>query len=408
LPFLATRPSILPTRLGRSSRLGDRSSPVHLAIYQRNPSPAVLLPRTSITRDLKPLALSLSDPTRMTALKVSRPRLLVTKSQEDWLTTPANALRHRGKGSTEATGGQEAPIARTLIERAVWLAGAVRRHRFGGPPSGQLPVSPASTSITAAAEWPVVGQLKTLATPPRPGEPAAFQVLRRLPAAHIAIQALAVVPSLGAGQPLLPSVRRPLETVMRRDLTQVRVHTAPVAAMLGAEAFTTGRHVVFAPGRLDVRSARGLALLGHELAHVGQTLAFKRSPGADLARDDAEERQARQQEDTVRHIIKHGWPAEPRMQVRRMASTHNPEISGSRTQPPESTAPERKLRSERSIAAESDSLPFARLREVTAPSRPSMPSETEPPDLGGLAHQVYALLKSRLRAERDRHQLYRR
>ena len=294
------------------------------------------------------------------------------------------------------------------VGRAILLAAKQCQGLLKGYFPSQLPASLAWMTVQAHADWPVVGQLKTLARPRVPSEPAAFQTLRRLPNASADLPykswpsflALARVPRLW------PGVRRPLETLMGRDLTRVRLHSAPVAAMLGAEAFTTGRHLVFAPGRLDLHSARGLALLSHELSHMGQTLAFKRTRRADLTPEDAEERQARQQEDMVQQIIEHGWPAESRMQVRRMTQPpmHNSEFDGVKTWPAAKRGPDQG----RAAVAESGALPFARLREGKAQSRPGVPGENATPDMDALAHQVYVLLKARLRAERDRHQLYSR
>ena len=66
-----------------------------------------------------------------------------------------------------------------------------------------------------------------------------------------------------------------METLLQRDLSAVQTHESPAAEALGAEAFTSGERIVFAPGRMDFRSARGLAVVGHELTHVGQPLAFR-------------------------------------------------------------------------------------------------------------------------------------
>ncbi|MBS1720467.1 MAG: DUF4157 domain-containing protein [Armatimonadetes bacterium] len=58
------------------------------------------------------------------------------------------------------------------------------------------------------------------------------------------------------------------------DMGGARFHTGPVAEAasrdLGARAFTIGRDVFFGPGEYDPHSAAGLALIGHELTHVGQ------------------------------------------------------------------------------------------------------------------------------------------
>ncbi|MBX3472107.1 MAG: DUF4157 domain-containing protein, partial [Planctomycetes bacterium] len=61
------------------------------------------------------------------------------------------------------------------------------------------------------------------------------------------------------------------------DLSSVRIHTGPEAQALTssihARAFATGRDVYFNQGEYDPNSARGLALLGHELTHVLQQRA---------------------------------------------------------------------------------------------------------------------------------------
>lgn len=58
------------------------------------------------------------------------------------------------------------------------------------------------------------------------------------------------------------------------DLGQVRVHTddaaAQAAGSVGAAAFTVGNHVAFGAGAYRPRTAAGLNLLVHELAHVRQ------------------------------------------------------------------------------------------------------------------------------------------
>src|SRR5207253_204211 len=71
--------------------------------------------------------------------------------------------------------------------------------------------------------------------------------------------------------------------------------------------------IVFAPGRRDFQSTRGLALVGHELSHIGQPLAFKESSGSGAP--DAGEAAARQSEADIERIIEQGWPTAPRMEV---------------------------------------------------------------------------------------------
>lgn len=60
----------------------------------------------------------------------------------------------------------------------------------------------------------------------------------------------------------------------RHDFSGVRVHTdgqaARSAEAVDAAAYTVGQHVVFGAGRYAPETGVGRALLGHELAHVGQ------------------------------------------------------------------------------------------------------------------------------------------
>src|SRR5262245_9377508 len=83
----------------------------------------------------------------------------------------------------------------------------------------------------------------------------------------------------GGGRPLEPDARAFFEPRFGRSFGDVRVHTdgrAGVSACdVGAEAYTAGSNIVFAPGRYDAKSPQGQKLLAHELAHVAQG-----SPGA--------------------------------------------------------------------------------------------------------------------------------
>ena len=72
------------------------------------------------------------------------------------------------------------------------------------------------------------------------------------------------------GQPLPAPVRTHMENCFNTDFSDVRIHVSPQATMIGANAFTIGSRIVFAPGQYDPHSARGRQLLGHELAHVVQ------------------------------------------------------------------------------------------------------------------------------------------
>ena len=103
------------------------------------------------------------------------------------------------------------------------------------------------------------------------------------------------IPNHG-GAMLPPALRGRMEGLLKADLSDVRIHVGPAAPALGALAFATGSHVHFAPGQFQPQTARGLQLLGRQLAHVVQQRQGRvRNPfGGALAivQDPALEREA--------------------------------------------------------------------------------------------------------------------
>ncbi len=64
------------------------------------------------------------------------------------------------------------------------------------------------------------------------------------------------------------AVREKMEASFGADFSNVKLYESQTVADAGAEAMTQGQNVAFAPGRLDLTSTAGQALLGHELSHV--------------------------------------------------------------------------------------------------------------------------------------------
>ncbi len=102
------------------------------------------------------------------------------------------------------------------------------------------------------------------------------------------------LPSVAAspGRPLRPGgVRHQMEKVFDTDFSDVRVHYDLAAGQKvlarKALAFTYGSDIYFAPGEYNPRSARGRALLAHELTHVIQN---RRGPKRLHARFDIPEK----------------------------------------------------------------------------------------------------------------------
>jgi hypothetical protein len=75
---------------------------------------------------------------------------------------------------------------------------------------------------------------------------------------------------IGDGRPLDGEIRQAMERFFGADFSGVRIHEGLTAQTMGALAFTLGDQLHFAPGLYDPSSREGLALLGHELAHVVQ------------------------------------------------------------------------------------------------------------------------------------------
>jgi hypothetical protein len=76
------------------------------------------------------------------------------------------------------------------------------------------------------------------------------------------------------GRPLDPATRAYLEPRFGYDFSQVRTHTGDRAALsanaVNAQAYTVGKHVVFAAGQYSPRQPAGMRLLTHEMVHVVQ------------------------------------------------------------------------------------------------------------------------------------------
>ncbi len=270
---------------------------------------------------------------------------------------------------------------------------------------------------SSAHDWPVLNLLPRLLASVSRGA-SASEPSRRIANAIPALQSLS---ALGPGEPLVEPVRPVMEKLIGRDLSQVRVFSSPAAEALGAEAFTSGQRIVFAPGRMDLRSSRGLALLGHELAHLGQPLALK-SNWMDALSDTAE-LVALEQESTIQRLFDGAGITPPRMDLLRVASEprraeqsgraeSNATISGELDTSPIASA------DFSNVAAVPAGLPPATTVHVpsrqtaevpvAAPSSPAATPPSTPPDVDALARKVYDLLKDRLRSERERHELYSR
>jgi hypothetical protein len=81
---------------------------------------------------------------------------------------------------------------------------------------------------------------------------------------------IAFAATVDRGRPLPVPLRAKMERALGHDFSRVRIHENDRARRLGANAFARGSHVYFAPGKYRPASREGQALLGEELAHLGQ------------------------------------------------------------------------------------------------------------------------------------------
>jgi len=102
--------------------------------------------------------------------------------------------------------------------------------------------------------------------------------------------------SRGAGQPLPRSSRAYFEPRLRRDLSDVRIHTdgqaSQAANSISAKAFTAGKDIVFGASQYAPQTHQGQTLLAHELTHViqqtGNGSSVQRDPLDDLKKEAEE------------------------------------------------------------------------------------------------------------------------
>jgi hypothetical protein len=83
-------------------------------------------------------------------------------------------------------------------------------------------------------------------------------------------EAAGAAPASDAGTPLPANVRAKMERSFNADFSDIRIHEGPESAALGAQAYTRGTDIHFAPGAYTPGTLSGDALLSHELAHVVQ------------------------------------------------------------------------------------------------------------------------------------------
>jgi Domain of unknown function (DUF4157) len=115
------------------------------------------------------------------------------------------------------------------------------------------------------------------------------------------------------GRPLDPKTRGSMERRFGQDFSGVSVHSddasAQSARLIGANAYTSGHHIVFDAGRFSPNTLAGQRLLVHELTHVVQQSGAARDAQIGLIqRDDKhKEDDASQEEKEALINFKDDW-----------------------------------------------------------------------------------------------------
>lgn len=181
-----------------------------------------------------------------------------------------------------------------------------------------------------------------------------------------------------------------------------------MAAKLNAEAFTIGRDVFFASGKLNLSTARGIALLGHELTHVRQQEQGTARPSTgDISgvQYQALENEALTNEQTMLSIlsIRPEAARSPRGDV--PTAARKAENLGKPLELTHLNLPEIQ-------SAMTGHISTPLMAQEGRGAEPATPAEVNPPDVSEptapdvdierIAEEVYDIIERRLRSEKER------
>ena len=228
----------------------------------------------------------------------------------------------------------------------------------------------------------------------------------------------------GAAKALEGGVQSRLSGMFGRNFEHVRVHTddhaAEATSHMGAEAFTVGQSIFFAPGRYQPETPEGQALIGHELTHIIQNATLPSLGNGRVLEASSDhqhlEREAQQVERTIlRHLDPTPYTPIQTNVSRSLATAPTPApvversvapVESVHLRPADSGAIARQPEPGSYIEREIGSYNSIQ-RAVTVDENGSGDS----PGGGGqmsdeeLAEKVFKMLKERLLIERERHGL---
>ncbi len=168
-------------------------------------------------------------------------------------------------------------------------SGQVRQHRAGTVPDHQAVPTDAPKDAADRLDpssKPFARDISRIAVDPTDarGGPGPASAIATVPS--VAQEALRA-----PGASLEPATRSRFETSFGFDLSRVRIHADPLAAVaarsIQARAFTVGPDIVFSAGRYAPQTGEGQRLLAHELTHVVQQTMLP-GGGASMAEAEAE------------------------------------------------------------------------------------------------------------------------
>jgi hypothetical protein len=208
-------------------------------------------------------------------------------------------------------------------DRSLSISGNRTPAEVSGSPSSDAPTQEAQAPETAEGrdddstsrmpDWPASEMLAAMGlqaeeggeglqvanepggtTDPVQVEPESAPVVQRRSAGTIATEP---AEPTSTGQPMSPGTRAAMEHSFGADFSAVKIHEGDHASALGAQAYTRGDDIHFAPGQYAPDTHGGRELLGHELAHVvqqgqGRASAGVQARGVVLNEDQGLEREA--------------------------------------------------------------------------------------------------------------------
>lgn len=270
LPSLAQNPALMPAHLRTTPAISPAMSATATPGASPNPTPA------------NPVSPAGQAPLAAQHLAQPAAERMVERSTESAF----------GEAATSA--GQNTGRFEDNDNFAV-AAPAETRHISGESSREPEPLAPPTLNMLHPTTWVQRKASDGNSTPTSPiGLPSPENLLRT-----------------SVGQPLEPKVQRTMSQTFGMNFEHVRVHTGDEASgyvsRMGAEAFTTGPNIFFAPGRYQPETPGGQALIGHELTHVVQQASLPALGGGRMPETSSEgqtlEREALHNESLIlRHL----------------------------------------------------------------------------------------------------------